>query len=41
VYFVAGLAFMVYPYFTPTLTALIGVGATIGVALWLAVRAGW
>jgi hypothetical protein len=41
VYFVAGLAFMVYPYFTPSLTALVGVAAALGAALWLAVRAGW
>ena len=41
VYFVAGLAFMVYPYFTPTLTTLAGVGVALGAALWLAVRAGW
>ena len=38
---VAGLAFMVYPYFATTVTSLIGVGGAIGVALWAAVRAGW
>jgi hypothetical protein len=41
VYFAGGLAFMVYPYFTPSLTALVGVGVALGAALWLAVRAGW
>jgi hypothetical protein len=40
-YVVAGLIFMVYPYFTDSLTALIGVGVALGVALWLAVRSGW
>lgn len=38
---VAGLAFLVYPYFTDTLTGLIGIGAAIGAALWIALRAGW
>jgi hypothetical protein len=38
---VAGLLLMVYPYFTPGLGALVGVGAAIGVALWAAVRQGW
>jgi hypothetical protein len=36
-----GLALMVYPYFAQTVTALIGVGAAIGVVLWYAVRLGW
>ena len=34
----AAIAFMVYPYFTDTVTALIVVGAVLGAALWLAVR---
>ncbi len=38
---VAGLALMIYPYFTNTVTALVGVGTLIGVALWFAVRSGW
>ena len=38
---VAGLIFMVYPYFTDSLAALVGVGATLGAALWVAVRSGW
>ena len=37
----AGLAFMVYPYFTTTVGALVGVGIVLGVSLWLAVRSGW
>jgi hypothetical protein len=37
----AGLAFMVYPYFTPGVSSLLGVGALIGGALWIAVRQGW
>ena len=38
---IAGLAFMVYPYFATSIALLTIVGGTIGVALWLAVRAGW
>jgi hypothetical protein len=38
---VAGLLLMAYPYFTPGLGALVGVGAAIGMALWGAVRQGW
>jgi len=37
----AGLAFMVYPYFTPNVTALAAVGIALGAALWIAVRLGW
>jgi hypothetical protein len=37
----AGLAFMVYPYFTASVGALVGVGIALGVSLWLAVRSGW
>jgi hypothetical protein len=40
-YIVAGLAFMIYPYFTPSITTLLGVGAAITAALWYAVREGW
>ncbi len=40
-YVVAGLAFMIYPYFTPSIATLLGVGATITAALWYAVREGW
>jgi 4-hydroxybenzoate polyprenyltransferase len=38
---VAGLAFMVYPYFADTVTSLLFVGGLLGVALWVAVRSGW
>lgn len=38
---VAGIAFMVYPYFTPTLVSLILVGLALGTGLWIAVRSGW
>jgi len=38
---VAGLLFMVYPYFVDSLLLLTVVGAIIGFALWAAVRAGW
>lgn len=38
---VAGLLLMVYPYFTPSLSALIGVGAAICAADWFAIRAGY
>jgi hypothetical protein len=38
---VGGLLFMVYPYFTPTLVSLVGVGLALGVGLWVAVRGGW
>jgi hypothetical protein len=37
----AGMVFMVYPYFTPSATGLVGAGMAIGVGLWIAVRAGW
>jgi hypothetical protein len=38
---VGGRVFMVYPYFTPTVTSMLGVGVLLGVGLWLTVRAGW
>ena len=38
---VGGLAFMVYPYFTPTALSLTIVGAALGVAVWLAIGMGW
>jgi hypothetical protein len=37
----AGLAFMVYPYFTTTTTSMTVVGVALGAALWFAIRAGW
>ena len=41
IHLVAGLAFMIYPYFTTTSTSLTVVGVVLGVALWLALRLGW
>jgi hypothetical protein len=38
---IGGLLFMVYPYFTESLVALVGVGVTLGALLWTAVRLGW
>lgn len=38
---VAGLAMMVYPYFTSTITAMMAVGTVICVALWYIVRMGY
>jgi len=38
---VGGLLFLVYPYFTDTVTGLTTAGVVLGAALWLAVRAGW
>jgi len=37
----AGIVFTVYPYFTSSIFALVGVGVVVGSALWMAVRAGW
>ena len=37
----AGVAFMVYPYFTSGIASLTLVGVALGAALWLAVRGGW
>jgi hypothetical protein len=37
----AGLGFLVYPYFTDSIAALIGVGVALGFGLWLAIRLGW
>jgi hypothetical protein len=38
---VAGLLLMVYPYFTDSIAALVGVGIAIVAGVWLAVRGGW
>jgi hypothetical protein len=38
---VAGLLFMVYPYFTPSTLSLIATGAVIGLGLWVAIRLDW
>jgi hypothetical protein len=37
----AGVGFLVYPYFTGTVSSLVGVGLALGAALWLALRQGW
>jgi hypothetical protein len=36
-----GVAFMAYPYFTPGIGALAGVGVVLGALLWWALRFGW
>ena len=38
---VAGIAFMVYPYFATSVAALVSVGALLGLILWYAIRFGW
>lgn len=39
---VAGLVFMVYPYFTETITSLLVVGVVLGVLTWAGMRdSGW
>jgi hypothetical protein len=37
----AGLAFMVYPYFTPSILSMLLVGVLLGTGLWVAVQGGW
>ena len=37
----AGVGFLIYPYFTSTVTGLVGVGLALGAALWLALRQGF
>jgi hypothetical protein len=38
---IAGLALLVYPYFTESVWALAGVGIAIVTGLWVAIRLGW
>ena len=38
---VAGLALLIYPYFTNSVISLVVVGVAIGVGLFVAIRAGW
>ena len=38
---VGGLLFMVYPYFTPNVASLLGVGAALGATVYFLVNAGW
>ena len=40
-YLVAGILMMGYPYLTPTMLSMAGVGAAICVALWYLVRSGY
>lgn len=37
----AGILFMVYPYFTPSLLTMLLVGVGLGTGLWVAVQGGW
>ena len=37
----AGVLLTFYPYFTSSVTALVGVGAAIGLGLYFALQAGW
>ena len=39
--FFFGLAFTVYPYFTESARALLGVGVVLGLLFWTALRLGW
>ena len=38
---VIGLVFMVYPYFTEGIAALVGVGVVLGILTLVALRGGW
>jgi hypothetical protein len=38
---IAGLLFIVFPYFTETTTSMSLVGLAIGAGLWWSLRAGW
>jgi hypothetical protein len=38
---VAGLLFIIYPYFTGSVLSLVGGGALLGFLLWLVLRLGW
>ena len=38
---VAGLLFMVYPYFTSSVTTMLAVGVALGLGLYAATRAGY
>jgi hypothetical protein len=38
---VAGVLLTVYPYFTSSVPALLGVGSAIGLGLYVAVQMGW
>ena len=38
---IGGLLLLAYPYATDTTFELVGIGAAIGVGLWVALRLGW
>ena len=38
---IVGLLFMIYPYFTETLTSMLLVGVLLGAGLWWVCRLGW
>ena len=38
---VAGMLLLFYPYFTSSVTGLVGIGAAIGAGLYFALQAGW
>jgi hypothetical protein len=38
---IAGLLFIVFPYFTETTTSMSLVGLAVGAGLWWSLRAGW
>jgi len=38
---VAGLVFMVYPYFTETIASLVVVGVVLAALTWAGMRGGW
>ena len=38
---IAGVLFMVYPYFTPGVLELCCVGAAVLLGLWITIRQGW
>ena len=38
---VAGVVFLVYPYFLSTPVAVVGVGIALGLALWWVIKLGW
>ena len=40
-YVVAGLVYLVYPYFVESAIAILAIATAVAIGLWLAVRAGW
>ena len=38
---IAGLAYMVYPYFTTSVWSMTATGGAIALVLWFAIRLGW